>query len=163
MQLAKRASALESVKVLYQDDRDGRHPDRWRIYRYRVSQGHLEILIKGKWCNAGHPSSLENFQEFGYTHCNYGFVSNSPYSPPGGFNSRPKFLIEFGFLELENYGAACGVLGLNWPVTKEGVKSAYKAKAKETHPDAGGSSKEFNAVQEAYELLLSVAQERASP
>ena len=147
-------SALEKVKVLYQDDRDANHPDRWRIYRYRIRDGFLEILVKGEWDNIGAPETLEIFQEYGYVYSNYGFLSSTPAERPGGFYSKPWVLDSFRFFEQESYGPACAVLGLHWPVNREQVKRAYREKSKQAHPDVGGSADEFSAVQEAYEVLL---------
>ena len=161
-QLAVRC-ALENVKVLYQDDRDAKHPDRWRIYRYRINGGNLEILMKGEWCPAilgtkkfggtWKNDPLNDFTEYGYTYSYYGFLSKTPRSPEFGFSFNPRFAANFDFLELENYGAACAVLGLNWPVAKDDVKQAYRTLAKQHHPDAGGDREEFEAIQDAYKLL----------
>ena len=46
------------------------------------------------------------------------------------------------------------VLGLQPPITLVSVKAAYRRKAKETHPDLGGSTEAFVAVQNAYEAAL---------
>lgn len=45
------------------------------------------------------------------------------------------------------------LLGIHPDATDAEVKQAYRARAKATHPDAGGSAVEFRAVQEAYETL----------
>jgi hypothetical protein len=42
-------------------------------------------------------------------------------------------------------------LGLSPPYVLEDVKAAYRDRARETHPDRGGSLEAFNAVQEAFE------------
>jgi curved DNA-binding protein CbpA len=34
------------------------------------------------------------------------------------------------------------------------VKAAFRARAKQTHPDRGGTAAAFRTVREAYELLL---------
>ena len=162
---APNTSALENIQVLYQDDRDASHPDRWKIYRYRVEDGDLQILIKGHWCPAvlnttsgvwgeGHNDPLRSFSKFGYTYSMYGFLSKQPAEPAQGFSFAPELAARFGFLKTGHYGPACAVLELKWPVNREMVKRAYRAKSKAAHPDAGGSSEEFNAVQEAYELLM---------
>lgn len=49
-------------------------------------------------------------------------------------------------------------LGLSLPVTPRDVKQAYFAKAKEAHPDHGGESAEFRALQEAFEDALKFAE-----
>lgn len=43
------------------------------------------------------------------------------------------------------------VLGLMPPVTLEDVKQAYLVRAREAHPDRGGSQEEFVRVQQAFE------------
>ncbi len=43
------------------------------------------------------------------------------------------------------------VLGVAPPYAAEDVKQAYFAKAKELHPDHGGSSRDFDALQKAFE------------
>ena len=43
------------------------------------------------------------------------------------------------------------LLGIAPPYAAEDVKAAYLAKAKEMHPDRGGSSQEFDSLQKAYE------------
>ena len=151
-------SALEKIKVLYQDDRDANHPDRWRIYRYRIQGDLLEIRIKGEWVAAGAPEIPKMLNKYGYVHSNYGFLSLTPKEPPSGFSFALRFAERFEFsrfaANVYNHGPACAALGLNWPVNREQVKRAYREKSKQAHPDVGGSADEFNAVQEAYEVLL---------
>jgi hypothetical protein len=48
------------------------------------------------------------------------------------------------------------VLGVSWPCSAEELKAAYRSRAKETHPDRGGSAEEFRRVNEAYEQLTKV-------
>jgi len=43
------------------------------------------------------------------------------------------------------------LLGLGPPYAMEDVKAAYRIKAKEVHPDHGGSPEKFNALQKAFE------------
>lgn len=50
---------------------------------------------------------------------------------------------------------AYAVLGLTPPVSQEQIKAAYRKKARETHPDTGGSHEQFLLVQQAYETLKS--------
>ena len=45
------------------------------------------------------------------------------------------------------------VLGLAWPCQTNEVKSAFRARAKQTHPDTGGRTEDFRAVYEAYSRL----------
>lgn len=50
------------------------------------------------------------------------------------------------------------MLGLSVPVTKEDVRQAYFERAKEMHPDRGGDSKQFMALQTAFEEALAFAE-----
>jgi DnaJ-class molecular chaperone len=50
---------------------------------------------------------------------------------------------------------ALAILGLNGRESVDVLKSAYRKRAFETHPDRGGSVAEFLKVQAAYEVLLS--------
>lgn len=45
------------------------------------------------------------------------------------------------------------VLGILANATPEEIKAAYRRRARETHPDHGGTSGDFGEVQEAYETL----------
>lgn len=45
------------------------------------------------------------------------------------------------------------ILGLQFGASHEEVRAAYRRRARETHPDAGGSAQEFIRVQAAYEIL----------
>jgi hypothetical protein len=45
-------------------------------------------------------------------------------------------------------------LGLKAHATSAEIKSAYKKRALETHPDRGGSAADFRALQSAYEAAL---------
>jgi hypothetical protein len=49
-------------------------------------------------------------------------------------------------------------LGLLPPYTLSDVKSAYRAKAMETHPDRGGASADFIKIHEAYKRALEYVQ-----
>ncbi len=51
------------------------------------------------------------------------------------------------------------ILGLTPPCTVDDVKRAYKRKARELHPDNGGSNDEFLALQHAYEQALRASTE----
>lgn len=45
------------------------------------------------------------------------------------------------------------ILKINFPFTKQELKTAYRKKALETHPDSGGTAEAFRAVFTAYEVL----------
>lgn len=45
------------------------------------------------------------------------------------------------------------LLGIDYPYTKAQLVSAYRQKALKTHPDTGGNSSVFMAVNKAYEQL----------
>lgn len=53
------------------------------------------------------------------------------------------------------------VLGLAPGADDAAIHTAYRAAVRRTHPDAGGSSAEFEAVQEAYEALRHPEQRRS--
>jgi curved DNA-binding protein CbpA len=50
-------------------------------------------------------------------------------------------------------GDPFAVLGVARGATEEQIHAAYRAAVRRTHPDAGGSAAEFEAVQQAYETL----------
>jgi len=52
-----------------------------------------------------------------------------------------------------DYWRAQSVLGLSVPYTQDELKAAYRRRAKETHPDAGGDESAFKEVAEAYRTL----------
>ncbi len=52
------------------------------------------------------------------------------------------------------------VLGISRTATPSEVKAAYKRRAKETHPDTGGSATEFALVRQAYQVLSSPLERR---
>ena len=45
-------------------------------------------------------------------------------------------------------------LGINRPATPEQIRRAYCKRSKETHPDMGGDAKEFQKINQAYEILI---------
>ena len=53
-------------------------------------------------------------------------------------------------------------LGLLPPYTPEDVRQAYKVKAREAHPDAGGSVDDFKGLREAYERAIEYLEFRGS-
>jgi curved DNA-binding protein CbpA len=50
-------------------------------------------------------------------------------------------------------GDPFAVLGVARGATEAQIHAAYRAAVRRTHPDAGGSATQFEAVQEAYETL----------
>ena len=56
--------------------------------------------------------------------------------------------------------AALERLGLSLPVTQADVKQAYFAKARDVHPDHGGTAEQFIEVQRAFEEAMTYAAER---
>ncbi|MBV6627304.1 MAG: J domain-containing protein [Rivularia sp. (in: Bacteria)] len=48
------------------------------------------------------------------------------------------------------------LLQLKFPFTKEELKSAYRKKSLETHPDAGGTAEAFRQINHAYQVLSKV-------
>ncbi len=48
------------------------------------------------------------------------------------------------------------VLQLSFPFTKEELKSAYRIKSLETHPDTGGTAEAFRRVHDAYQILSKI-------
>lgn len=46
------------------------------------------------------------------------------------------------------------IIGLEWPVVLDQVKTAYRKLALERHPDTGGSAQAFTALKEAYDALV---------
>jgi hypothetical protein len=54
------------------------------------------------------------------------------------------------------------VLGLAPPVTLEDVKQAYLVRAREAHPDRGGSQEEFVRIQQAFEDATEFVKFKAS-
>ncbi len=87
------------------------------------------------------------------------------YSIEGGHESGGVFddLREF-YLQTKGIDAAFRILGFEtvqihpprfgrgWP-SRESVEKAFRRKAKEHHPDAGGDPREFRKIQWAVELL----------
>lgn len=46
------------------------------------------------------------------------------------------------------------ILGLSAKATPSDIKRAHRAKARQSHPDAGGSREDFEKVQQAYSILI---------
>ena len=47
------------------------------------------------------------------------------------------------------------VLGLTAPCTSKEIRAAFIAKARQTHPDKGGTASDFRKVREAYNRIIS--------
>ena len=54
------------------------------------------------------------------------------------------------------YQSHLEVLKISFPFSKQELKSAYRKRAFLTHPDAGGTAKDFREVHDAYQVLLKV-------
>ncbi len=52
------------------------------------------------------------------------------------------------------YRSYLEVLRIDFPFTKQELKSAYRKRALETHPDSGGTASAFREVHTAYQVLL---------
>lgn len=55
------------------------------------------------------------------------------------------------------------VLGVRRGADQAEIHAAYRAAVRRTHPDAGGTAVEFEAVQEAYETLRNAPPGRSEP
>ena len=93
------------------------------------------------------------------------YVSRSEYEQAtksfGTGGPRPRHAAGNGQARREPYGRTAAqhhssfeVLGLAPDASLLDVKSAYRRKVKETHPDQGGTVQGFLKLQEAYEVLL---------
>ena len=60
-------------------------------------------------------------------------------------------------MRLINYYATLGIFR---GYSDEQIKTAYRSKARETHPDNGGDAREFAAVKDAYETIRDPARRR---
>ena len=54
------------------------------------------------------------------------------------------------------YQSYLELLKVSFPFTKQELKSAYRKKALETHPDGGGTAEAFREVHTAYQVLLQI-------
>lgn len=52
-----------------------------------------------------------------------------------------------------SYQGYLEVLQLSFPFTYQELKSAYRRRARETHPDSGGTAEAFREVHAAYQIL----------
>lgn len=70
-------------------------------------------------------------------------------------NMAPKQLTLFGRRPRRRLPAWAAALGLETPrPTVAQVRSAYRARAHETHPDVGGTAAAFQCVRAAYDAAL---------
>lgn len=53
-----------------------------------------------------------------------------------------------------NHQEAYKILRLNPPFTEQQLKSAFRAKAQESHPDKGGKQEDFIKAKSAFDLLI---------
>ena len=94
----------------------------------------------------GTPYSYKNFEKEEHWYSDSNFFGN-----PFQEESKSFFFEEDWEAECENYS----ILGLKKSASQEDIKNAFRQKARETHPDRGGSKEEFVKVREAYECLIS--------
>lgn len=52
------------------------------------------------------------------------------------------------------YSEAIQFLNLNYPVTQDSIKKAYRRLARQYHPDAGGNAEQFKQLSQAYKVAL---------
>lgn len=77
--------------------------------------------------------------------------SNSSSGSHSRSNQRTSY--PAGGQESLNKETAYEILDLDPPVSQSKIKSQYRKKVKDTHPDTGGSTEEFKRVKEAYSVL----------
>ncbi|HEY4104342.1 MAG TPA: J domain-containing protein [Polyangiaceae bacterium] len=63
----------------------------------------------------------------------------------------------------KNNASVWEILGLKPSATLTEIKSAYRKRALEAHPDRGGSAERFRALQTAYESALTRRGKKAKP
>lgn len=73
--------------------------------------------------------------------------------------------IPSGLLDSIRFALATGqdaaALGLVYPFTANDVRAAFRRKAREAHPDTGGSAEAFVALKASHDRLLEVLRARA--
>lgn len=150
-------SALLKGQVVYQDDSDQRHPQRWKPYLLTPAG----ILYQGIAIKI----NQRDFKVCGFTNTPYGVFTRKPLVSQVPWSWLPSASgIFFGTRhtidELESIDpaiiyapSALAVLGLSYPFTQEELKEGYRKLVKQHHPDAGGNADRFMEIQAAYELL----------
>jgi DnaJ-class molecular chaperone len=78
------------------------------------------------------------------------YIKNAEIGMLNGMKTRINDKIEFIKKPKES---PFTVLGLNQDCTEEEFRTAYRKKAKESHPDMGGTAENFKKVQAAYEAI----------
>lgn len=68
----------------------------------------------------------------------------------------PAYLVGPSWSSTVEQTQACAILKINLPIDEAGLKSAFRRRSHETHPDQGGASEDFIAVNSAYEVLKSI-------
>jgi hypothetical protein len=78
-----------------------------------------------------------------------------PDDPPGGrgrgFREEVRYLYADVLGDVGEGAGWADVLGVAPPFSSERIRAAYRARSRETHPDAGGSHAAFARLQAAYE------------
>jgi hypothetical protein len=154
---------LENIGVVYLDDRDTHHPNRWRVYPFKWVGQTPMLFINQSWvdCSAGAGGSdkfAATLQKKGFAYTHYGVLHLNPELTGDGYTAwwATAWQNRNGSNYMPNVyreGRACAVLGLTWPLDGQDIKAAYRQKAKELHPDVGGDAELFQELQGAYELL----------
>ena len=125
----------------------------WRPPDFKKSQASgsvtLEIQRNGIWypftCNS-QPSAQQNLRALGLA------IEAARIAEERGIGGLVAKALELKALPAGP--SAYKILGINEGETNKAViKAAYIKRAKETHPDAGGSAEEFTKVQKAAEQL----------
>lgn len=80
-------------------------------------------------------------------------AARPPRPKPWSATSIPPGLLE-ELLRFRNAGEDAVVLGLSWPYTEEEVRSAFRRKAREAHPDTGGTAEAFVRLRASHDRLL---------
>jgi DnaJ domain len=79
----------------------------------------------------------------------WGIEDNQKYQRDKEYQKRNKFS-----QDTFSYESYLKTLKISFPFTKEELKTAYRKRALETHPDTGGTGEDFRAVYTAYQILL---------
>jgi len=127
--LRKTAKRVYVTRRSYGPDQLGTEDERWDDHEPAIALDRLKLERDGSVYSSGH--RLSDF-----------YVSREQ------AEGEPDHLIVDAFERL----------GLRPPASLEDIKTAYRRKALEAHPDRGGDSSEFQRIEAAYRQLLREAQ-----